>query len=144
MWRVDGEKVEVEDKAGPRMRIAGETRLVHRGPTSTMRITRKTQSLVRALLEGRRKKEGEREREREKEILSQPYRNNSRIPRGRRLRVLRSPGLVRERGDTSRRYTWACIFDPRRNRFANLSKIDLGNRIFTAKTWFHFTSIPIF
>lgn len=88
------------------MRIAGETRptCASRPDFDNENNEKKTESIAR-----RREKEGRRERE--KEILSQPYRNNSRIPRGRRLRVLRSPGLVRERGDTSRRYTRTCIFD---------------------------------
>ena len=87
------------------MRIAGETR-----PTCASRPDFDNENNEKntesgASIARRKEKEGRREREREKEILSQPYRNNSRIPRGRRLRVLRSPGLVRERGDTSRRYT---------------------------------------
>jgi len=64
MTRRSKSKIKLGQGWGSRAR---RDRLVHRGPTSTMRITRKTQSLVRALLEGRRKKEGERERERERE-----------------------------------------------------------------------------
>lgn len=65
-----------------------------------------------------------------REILSRPYWNNSRIPRGHRLRVLRSPGLVRERGHP-RRY----VAQIRRSRFhetwsRRLSRLRLSLSLF--------------